>query len=552
MDRFSRQSTLSNFMTAVCTVAVTVTAAMAVANAQTISLPTSESVESQIESYGKAIKKYCTKGAPDYDETSCEMAKARSGVRDVKEEKCTKATEKLSTFEKSALESCSKAGFGGNFERCYQNVSACDTAEADLAELDEEDEGGRGEYCNRILANSCPAIPTFNTGRDYRQEKKDAERDRKDAKKDLDSLLDEQKDLKKDLVKKQRELQEAQQNEAKEARDAERKIGNQLEDALEGIGEDQKKAFDDAMKAYQQMDVDLIKLQQDSRNAANAITDAEEQLQTQCRAAAEKKYADAEKLRQVALAKKTGNKGSGANVSGSTKRQKALTARERAIDYQAYLNECLNGVSAEGRSGINNISKAKRAQDSAEKLIAAQKEMIEKNRASLMTKLKNMEQDANNKQTKIVQRLNQQLQSMNEQRQLTAQQNASRMQEFQQEQSSSMSAIQQKINSANEELMTTQKEAYLAASRTDCLGKNAQRSESARDRVSEGFANSLGDIKALGVQCTQAYHICGSAPEKGDVCDIVAKVLKGTDVKTGKAKRPKTFDVESGGRGTRH
>ncbi len=449
--------------------------------------------------------------------------------------RCEESANKLEELGTKATASCSKIKSGMGLLDCRVKIETCRKTESDLDELFEEDEGGRENYCNKMLANACPAIPDFNTGRDYREEKKDSERDRKEAKKLVDELTQDQNDLKKDLVKQQRELQEEQMKAAYAARQAEREVANEMKEALAGISEQQKKAFADAQKAYTAMDADYISMRAQIRQAADAVAQAEDELQTTCRAAAEKKYMEAEKIRLAEL--KARSKNVGSNVSGSTARRKSATARARNIDYTAFLSECTSGSSAEGVSARNRIKAAQRQKDSTEKILNEKALLIEKQRSTILKQLQDMEGDATNQQSKVVEQVNEKLTAMNEKQQLTAQLNQQRITEFQQNQSSTMASIQQKLMTANQELMETQKEASLATTRLSCQGTSGQRSESLREKFAEGFS-SYGLIDEAQNKCKTFTASCPTVATPS-VCSIFDKKFEEA------MKKAVPHDVES-------
>lgn len=570
MDRFSHSQTLSNSKTAVRETvdfvnkvmlamffAVIALALPITARAQTITLPSGETSEAKKDSAKRSMIDACGNLTPDESKLNNPICRAaqqgymnalRGGGVDSDTNQCTRFEERIAKASDEATKQCSNAGIGGGqLARCFVQIDTCTTEDAAIDELDEADEGGRQPFCDRVMASKCSGLTRFATGRDYRQEKRDAEKDRLEAKKEVDAILNDQKDLKKDLVQQQRELQEEQMKSAYAQREQEREIANNMKEALAGIGDNQKKAFDDIQKAYNQIDADYIGMRAQIQAAADAVAQAEEELQTQCRAASERKYAEAEKARKAELAKRSKNVGN--NVSGSTARKKAATARQRNIDYTAYLTECTAGVSAEGSAARSKIAAAQRAKASTEKLMNEKAALIEKQRAQMLKKLQDMEGDATNQQSQVIEKVNEQLTAMNEKQQLTAQINQQRIAEFQQNQTSAMQSLQERLNTANQELMRTQQEASLATTRESCAGSTAQRNDSKRERTEEGFSSAIGSIKALDILCRQRGRTpaCALSEEdkKDDVCTVAKNALKGYDEK-GKKVTPSEVRSESG------
>ncbi len=562
MNRFSSKPTLSKFMTGVretvdfviknsaqLAIVTSLLVSGSVAPAAPVTTVTA-AAKSEFETMNEYVAKICKDATTPAEKTECEQLKQGLKRRvdptlgrtdESKERECLKLEEKLSTAAKAAKESCSKAGIG-SLERCYDQVKSCQQEELNLDELNEDDEGGKAPLCDRVLANKCSGLSTFMDGRNYREEKRDAEKERKEAKKLVDDLTADQNDLKKDLVTQQRKLQEEQMKAAHEARNKERQIANKMKELLAGISEDQKKAFEDLQKVYTAMDEKYLQMRTEIRAKADAVAAAEDELQTTCRGAAERRYAEAEKVRVAEL--KARSKNVGSSVSGSTARRKAATARARNIDYTAYLTECTSGTSAEGVSARNKIKAAQRAKETTEKTLNEAAALLEAQRTQYIKKIQDMEGDATNKQTQVVERINEELTAMGEEQQLTAQINQQRITEFQQNQSSQMASIQQKLMSANQELMETQKEISLATTRESCAGANAQRTESKRERVEEGFTNAVTDIDELANVCRVKTNRCAEPAETStpgatkvrDICAIAKDIISGTSPTTGRKR----------------
>lgn len=575
MNRFSQQQTLSNSTTAVRetvdfmnAIALAIFFALAVlvmplkARAETTPAPVvvqqREAVEDEVKrakARAAAVNAACDKTSKDYTYEACEAIRATFNMRsdDRETRQCTSFEEKITKASEEASKQCSNAGIGGgNLARCYVHIDTCTTEDAALDELDQEDEGGRQPFCDRVMASKCSGLSRFATGRDYRQEKRDAERDRLEAKKEVDDILKDQKDLKKELVQQQRELQEEQMKNSYAQRQQEREVANNMKEALSGISDNQKKAYDDIQKAYNQIDADYIGMRAQIQQTADAVAQAEEDLQTTCRAAAERKYAEAEKIRKAELAKRSQNAGN--NVSGSTARKKAATTRQRNIDYTAYLTECTSGVSAEGSAARSKITAAQRAKASTEKLLNEKAALIEKQRAQMLKKLQDMESEATNQQSQVVEKINEQLTAMNEKQQLTAQLNQQRITEFQQNQSSAMQTLQERLNTANQELMRTQQEASLATTRESCAGTTAQRNDSKREKTEEGFASAVGSIKTLDILCRQRDRTSCTVSltdedKKGDICTLAKNAVQGLDQNKKRVSRPEV--MSTGGKTSR-
>ncbi len=423
---------------------------------------------------------------------------------------CEKLVDTVTRDEAKASEACGKAGFAGRLGACYDKVSTCKADENGIDDLDPEDEGGAGPFCDKALANRCPGLSVFNESRDFKQEEKDAKKDQKEAKRDLDDAMKKQREEKIDLAKAQREMRENEEDQALANRDAERALANSLKKALEGLSEDQKAAFEAAQGTFTKMEAEYMKMRKEARDATDMVEQAKDDLQVMCRASAEKKFTEAEKARLAALAARKKNVGAGTNVSGAAKRTKAAADRARQTNYVAFFNECASSPpqSADGVGGYNRIKTAERAKASADKFLAEKSQLIEKERANMLEKLKQMEQDATNRKAKIVEEMNDKLERENENRLSIAKKNAARAAEFSQRQQLSMQSTQDDIDRANKDLQDAQREGAVAGTLLACQGRNGSRSESKRDRLEEGFGSSIGAINGTYEGCNKVTRTC--------------------------------------------
>jgi hypothetical protein len=447
---------------------------------------------------------------------------------EIQERKCEKRSTEIKEMAEKATKNCAAAGYGQSLALCYGMIAQCNANDPEIGV--DEDDVSPGEYCNAAMANKCSGLPAFNDGRDYRAEEKDAERDRKDAKKDVDELMDDDRKAQARQVTEQRELRENQQNEEIAARKAERAIADNIKKTLEGISSDEKAAFEAVQQTYGKMEAEFINMRKQMREAEDMVQQAKDDLQVMCRGSAEKKYQEAEKVRLAALAARKKNVGLGTNVSGSAKRTKAATARARQVDYLAYFSECSNGGSADGRGGVNRIGTAERAKVSAEKFMKEKEQAIETERSRMLEKLKQLEADASNQKSKVVTDANTRLKEMDDERTLIAQQNAARISERKMQNDQESRQLQEKLFTANQELMKTQTKASTAATRNVCQGKQGQRSESRREKVETGFASGHSDVEGLADACEDySNKKKGNCPEPPRNCAIAIEAArKGT------------------------
>jgi hypothetical protein len=459
----------------------------------------------------------CDKSKSGYSDALCQSATdgldnlLRGGVN-TRAASCDRIQSEISKWADRANESCSVID-GSDYKKCVTKVAMCNDAESQVDEYNEDSESESTDYCDSSLANKCPALPSFMLGRDYKADKKDAETERREAQKDLNELMDDDRKNKADLAKQQLDIQEQQQNSAAAFREAQDKLSKKLEDSLQGIAESTKKAFDDAQSAANQMEVEYVKMRADARASADSVIAAQDQLQVTCRAAAEKKYEKAEAERRAA--EKKGRKNLGTSISGASKRKSLATTRQQAIDFQRYFSECTGGVSAEGVSAKNQIAAAQRAKDSADKLLADKAALIEKQRAQMQSKLQQMESDATNQKSKVVQDIQQELNRLSEEKTRTDQQNQQRIALMASNNLQANLSMQNKITEANRRLMTTQSEAAMATTRMSCAGRNSRRSETQQDRSAKAYGSAASDVRNLQAVCSRAKEAsCTIIPQE--------------------------------------
>ncbi|CAN5723866.1 hypothetical protein BH10BDE1_BH10BDE1_29590 [soil metagenome] len=543
MNRFSPNQTLSNFATAVRETVDSVNkiffaatfllAAMTSSNLALAEPPagarvdntvgmqgsyaaeTPEAEDAKLENAIKRVDQYCNKAGytsngvnQPFSQLKCDVARRRVGMGD--DRACDRFTADISKYLDKVNDSCGSID-GSDVAKCVTKVSACNQAERDVNEYNEESESESTDYCDSALANKCPALPSFMNGRDYKADKKDAESARKDAKKELDDLMDDDRKNKADIAKQQLDIQKQQEASAKAFRDAQDELNKRMVDSLAGIDNDTKAAFKDAQSAANTMEVQYVKMRADARAVSDGITQAQDQLQVVCRGAAEKKYAAAESARLAA--EKKGRKNLGTAISGSAKRTKTTILRQQAIDYQKYFTECTGGVSAEGVNAKNQIAAAQRAKDNSDKLMADQMALIEKQRSQMQASLAQMETDAKNKKSKVVEDIQTAFTKLTKDKASTDALNQQIIAQKANENLQANLSMQNKIAEANRTLMTTQGEASIAVKRMSCAGQSARRSETQQDKYTKAYGAAASDVRNLARACNAA-KACSPLPDE--------------------------------------
>jgi hypothetical protein len=412
------------------------------------------------------------------------------------------------TWQK-ATKACIAANLGGsNLNKCFDQVQWCQNAEEEIQNLVADEEMSEDQVCDTVLANSCPGLPRFMEGRNFREEEKDAERERLQAKRDVDELTKERRDAQRDMLKQQRELQEAQQDAAYEVRKAEREIAKDMSAQFKEVQEGQKKAFEDAQRAYQEMDAAYIKMRHESRQLAVKVEEAKDKFHGQCIAQAESQFKAAEQARQAAKNKKKKNAGSATRLAGSTKRNNLNQTRLRNFDYNAYLNECLNGQTGVGKSLANSVRSAEREKAANDQYLQEQASLIEQQRQTMLKKLMELEGTAESQNAEVVKVTNERLQNLSEEQQRIATKNQARLSEFMQDQQLRLNDIDQRLQTETQQLTRYQQEAMVANRRATCAGSAARKSESSLEKIGQGFAEAVGEITGLSSTCVQFKKSC--------------------------------------------
>lgn len=423
---------------------------------------------------------------------------------------CEDMDKRIGNAWEKATKACIAANLGGNnLNKCFDQVQWCQNAEEEIQNLVSDEEMSEEQVCDTVLANSCPGLPRFMDGRNFREEEKEAERERLQAKRDVDELTKERRDAQRDMLKQQRELQEAQQDAAYEVRKAEREIAKDMSAQFKEVQEGQKKAFEDAQRAYQEMDAAYIKMRHESRQLAVKVEEAKDKFHGQCIAQAESQFKAAEQARQAAKSKKKKkNSGTATRLAGSTRRNNLNQTRLRNFDYNAYLNECLNGQTGVGKSLANSVRSAEREKAANDQYLREQASLIEQQRQTMLKKLMELESTAESQNAEVVKQTNERLQNLSEEQQRISVKNQARLSEFMQDQQLRLNDIDQRLQTENQQLMRYQQEAMVANRRATCAGSAARKSESRLEKIGEGFAEAVGEITGLAGMCRQFKQYC--------------------------------------------
>lgn len=422
-----------------------------------------------------------------------------------KNRQCDRLSSSFTELLGKVSESCSAVG-ARDLKKCYRTVGDCSSRDEALADESYEDEDAPeagSEQCDTLLANRCPHLDRYMEGRDYRQEEKYAEEKRKDAKREVDDLLEDQQKLQSEQIKMKQELQEEIQNAARSRIRKSQEILDRAKSDKENLSESTRKALDDARSVYNQMDAKYIELRDKARRATSNVRRAQDQLQATCRAAASANYTKAEAARLAAQKLGKRNVGSATGMAGGSKRKAAKDVRARNADYVAFFNECVGGVSPEGRSALNAINKAADDLKDEEQLIADQSALIEKQRLDVLQKLKEMEASVPQKEQKIIEAMNQELKNLDDDYNLAVQQANQKANSLQQEMSGKLMNIQNKLNSAQQEMQKYTQESMLAKRRDGCLGRAGKGSESKREKRNDAGNSIAGYGRQLWGLCKQ-------------------------------------------------
>lgn len=458
-----------------------------------------------------ALAEICAKTDPMSKELCKELRaerKARGGPNQ-RFRACEELNKSITSSWEKASKACVAANMGGsNLSKCFDQIQWCQNAEEELQNLVSEDEMSDEQVCDTVLANSCPGLPRFMEGRNFREEEKEAERERLEAKRAVDELTRERRDAQRDMLKQQRELQESQQDAAYEVRKAEREIAKDMSNQFKDLQEGQKKAFDDAQRAYQEMDATYIKMRDESRQYALKVEEAKDKFHGQCIAQAESQFKAVEQARLAAKSKRKKNSGSATRLAGSRNRQNLNQTAKRNFDYNAYVNECLNGQTGVGKSLANAVRAAEREKATRDQSLKEQSALIEQQRQTMLKKLMELESVAEGQNAEIVKQTNERLQNLSEEQQRIETKNQARLREFMQDQQLRLSDVDQRLQTESQQLTKYQQEAMVANRRALCAGSAARKSESRLEKIGEGFADAVSEISGLYGLCEQFVKRC--------------------------------------------
>jgi hypothetical protein len=441
----------------------------------------------------------------------CRLRKAElnAGAASHKTRNCENLDKEIREISQKASKACAAANLGGNnFSKCLDQIAWCQKAEADIGDMIAEEEMSEDQLCDTALANSCQGLPRFMEGRNFREEEKEAEKERVSAKRSVDELTKERREAQRDRLKQQRELQEAQQDAAHEVRKAEREIAKDMSNQFKDVQSGQKKAFEDAQRAYQEMDATYIKMRDESRQYALKVEDAKDKFHGQCIAQAESQFKAAEQARLAAKSKKKKNAGSATRLAGSSNRQKLNQTALRNFDYNAFLNECLNGQTGVGKSLANGVRAVEREKAARDQSLKEQSALIEQQRQTMLKKLMELEGVADSQNAEIVKQTNERLQNLSEEQKRIAAKNSARLTEFMQDQQLRINDIDQRLQTESQQLSKYEREALVANRRATCAGSAARKSEARVEKIGEGFADAISEISGLYGLCEQFERRC--------------------------------------------
>lgn len=469
--------------------------------------------------------------SPDYE--ACETMRSELGFGRESSKKCESYINNIDRAAEALKKSCSDGKWGGA-TACLTNLKKCEDEYQNAVSESEEDDG---EVLDSIcksesfkIVGRCSHIDPLMDDRDYKTEEKDAERDRRDAKKDVDDLLDQQREAQQEILTKQQEMRSAADKSQLAMRNRERDIAKGIKEALKSVSEGKKKAMEQAQTAYAEIESKYMQMRNDMSIAQVEVTEAENALETKCRADARKSLAEAEKARLAAQARGRRNTGTAAGLAGSSRRRQQSQDTQKRFDYVQYFNDCVS----DGQPGMRSV---KARFEAKKKAMQEQADFIERRRAEMLQKLKDMEGSATAEEQAAISDAQEQLTALGEEYTQLQKDNQLKAQTFQSQQQLKLQNIQAKLSSAQQDMDKYAAESLFAKRRNLCgAGSRGNRKDDARD----SRASVLPSWDAAITACSgYERNVCKVVDTKatGEFCDSIQSKFIEDKLKESKGKR---------------
>lgn len=424
---------------------------------------------------------------------------------DREREACNTLVKEIKTEQAKFSSAC-----GGS--SCVNKIKSCqdgDTSAGNAMYM----AGGMGgmDACMSMMANaSCPE-KNAGKAKEYEDEKKSLEDRQKDIKDRLNDLNKEGVDLQKKARDSQRELQSKFKQNDMEKSENEQKTLEGIKDAIAQIGKSLTKAMQDARAEMLKLDQQYIKMRDDARKAADAVTEAKIAMVNTCRAQAESEYnkANQELKQQLAEEDKiVKNFVSSSRMAGQQPRIAKRAERQRSLNFAAFYKDCMGG-SGQGKEANANITKLDNERKRVEANLADVSIALEKQRAEVMRLLAETQQELIGERARLVKQAEEAMKSIEASHAANYKELQQEATDLQQDLMSEQQHLQQRLLTEGQEMHKTDMEMQMNHSRLQCARMSGgSLKESSADRKLDKYNEAASSLSNLVASCQEMEYVC--------------------------------------------
>ena len=495
-------------------------------------------------------------GATDSDCLAGCMAKCSGQAsNDPKARRCEQNYQDFVKAKSKVSQNC-----GGDVAACMKKAQACsDTVDATGSAEIGAGVFDMGSCTSRSSTSLCPELNSGNTA-DYKSEKSTLESDKNSAQDKVNELQKQASQDLSDYNSKVHDIQQQTVTAAQQLQADEKTVTDNLNAQIKNGRNGVQQAMQQAEDALNQADSDYISMQQSILQATDAIAAAKDAQRSGCQAFADKSYKEDDAKLQARIDQQDSqalNTPFG-SLAGGTNREAKMVNDARNLSYSTYFNQCMAG-SAPGGDFQSAVNAAQRAADSQTKLLQLKATQLDKQRATIKTRLsqlqQNQDQDIKDAMTKAQTDLTQ-IQGNYQQNQTLAQTAAQNLSADKtrndQIAQSQLTTASQNLYNKNAELMAASNTLQcskknggnISASRGDANMTKLKEAQGALADVESACTSMSGDcIASLGLtkdnqtnvqnQCEsyvgvsrEAAAINGDPPNSGDTPDTTTRAVK--------------------------
>lgn len=421
------------------------------------------------------------------------------------EEQCRTLIKEIKTEQSKFSSAC-----GGS--SCVNKIKACQDSDTAAGNAMYMAGGmGGGDACMSMMANaSCPE-KNAGKAKEYEDEKKSLEDKKKDIQDKLNDLNKEGVDLQKKARDSQRELQSKFKQNDMEKSENEQKTLQGIEQAIAQIGKALTKAMQDSRAEMLKLDQQYIKMRDDARKAADAVTEAKIAMVNTCRAQAESEYQKANQELKKQLEdedKIVKNFVSAGRMAGQQPRIAKRAERQRSLNFAAFYKDCMGG-SGQGKEANANITRLENERKRVEANLVDVSIALEKQRAEVMRLLAEAQQELTAERARLVKEAEQAMKSIEATHAANTQELQQEAAAVQQDLMSEQQYLQQRLSTEGQEMYKTDMEIQMNHGRLQCARMTGgSLKESSSDRRLDKYGEAAAALSNLVSSCQEMEYVC--------------------------------------------